>query len=159
MDVIVDRCTGLDGHEKSVVACVRTPGPGRRKRDKEVRTFETFTDDLARLRRWLINSRSFAVRSHRRATDLRLDRRRERGRARGRVRRGCIHRSSHSPETLLHPLSRLGRTTTPRRPSLLRGRDDGRGGGEAERPAVGEPPSSLISTGSFAVVRSRRRAT
>jgi transposase len=54
MDVIVDRCAGLDVHKKSVVACVRTPGTGRRKRDKDVRTFETFTDDLVKLRGWLI---------------------------------------------------------------------------------------------------------
>jgi transposase len=56
MDVIVDRCAGLDVHKKSVVACVRTPGTERRKRDRAVRTFETFTDDLARLRDWLIES-------------------------------------------------------------------------------------------------------
>jgi transposase len=56
MDVIVDRCAGLDVHKRSVVACVRTPGTGRRKRDKEVRTFETFTDDLMKLREWLIES-------------------------------------------------------------------------------------------------------
>jgi len=56
MDVIVDRCAGLDVHKKSVVACVRRPGTGRRKRDREVRTFETFTDDLVKLREWLIES-------------------------------------------------------------------------------------------------------
>lgn len=56
MDVIVDRCAGLDVHKRSVVACVRTPGTGRRKRDREVRTFETFTDDLIKLREWLIES-------------------------------------------------------------------------------------------------------
>ncbi len=54
MDVIVDRCAGLDVHKRTVVACVRTPGTGRRKRDVEVRTFETFSDDLVRLREWLI---------------------------------------------------------------------------------------------------------
>jgi transposase len=54
MDVIVDRCAGLDVHKRTVVACVRTPGTGRRKRDVEVRTFETFTDDLGKLRDWLI---------------------------------------------------------------------------------------------------------
>ena len=56
MDVIVDRCAGLDVHKRSVVACVRTPGTGRRKRDKEVRTLETFTDDVVQLREWLIES-------------------------------------------------------------------------------------------------------
>ena len=54
MDVIVDRCAGLDVHKRTVVACVRTPGTGRRKRDREVRTFETFTDDLIRMRDWFI---------------------------------------------------------------------------------------------------------
>lgn len=54
MDVIVDRCAGLDVHKRTVVACVRTPGTGRRKRDREVRTFETFTDDLIKMRDWLI---------------------------------------------------------------------------------------------------------
>lgn len=54
MDVIVDRCAGLDVHKRTVVACVRTPGTGRRKRDSEVRTFEAFTDGLIELRDWLI---------------------------------------------------------------------------------------------------------
>ncbi len=57
MDVIVDRCAGLDVHKRTVVACVRTPGTGRRKRDSEVRTFEAFTDGLIGLRDWLIASR------------------------------------------------------------------------------------------------------
>ena len=56
MDVIVDRCAGLDVHKKSVTVAVRTPGTGRRKRDREVRTFLTFTDDLVRLREWLIEA-------------------------------------------------------------------------------------------------------
>lgn len=56
MDVIVDRCAGLDVHLKRVVACVRTPGTGRRKRDSEVRSFDTFTDGLIELRDWLIAS-------------------------------------------------------------------------------------------------------
>jgi transposase len=56
MDVIVDRCAGLDVHKRTVVACVRSPGTGRRKRDGEVRTFETFTDGLIELRDWLVAS-------------------------------------------------------------------------------------------------------
>lgn len=56
MDVIVDCCAGLDVHKKSVTVAVRSPGTGRRKRDREVRTFLTFTDDLVRLREWLIES-------------------------------------------------------------------------------------------------------
>lgn len=32
MEVIVDRCAGLDVHKKTVVAYVRIPGSGRQKR-------------------------------------------------------------------------------------------------------------------------------
>jgi len=53
MDVIVDRCAGLDVHKKTVVACVRSPGTGRRKRDCEVCTFGTFEHELVSLRNWL----------------------------------------------------------------------------------------------------------
>jgi transposase len=56
MEVIVDRCAGLDVHKKTVVACVRTPGTGRRKRDSEVRTFGTFEHQLVELRDWLVES-------------------------------------------------------------------------------------------------------
>lgn len=54
MEVIIDRCAGLDVHKKTVVACVRTPGTGRSKRFSEVRTFATFEHELVALRRWLI---------------------------------------------------------------------------------------------------------
>ena len=54
MEVLVDRCAGLDVHKKTVVACVRTPGTGRQKRALEVRTFGTFEHQLANLREWLI---------------------------------------------------------------------------------------------------------
>jgi transposase len=54
MDVIVDRCAGLDVHKKTVVACVRTPGTGRQKRHSEVRTFGTFEHELVALRDWLV---------------------------------------------------------------------------------------------------------
>ncbi len=53
MDVIVDRCAGLDVHKKTVMACVRTPdgGGGRRQ---ELKEFRTFSRDLIRLREWLL---------------------------------------------------------------------------------------------------------
>ena len=52
MDVIVERCAGLDVHKKTVMAAVRTPGPkGRRQQVKE---FSTFTADLEHLRDWLV---------------------------------------------------------------------------------------------------------
>lgn len=54
MEVIVDRCAGLDVHKRTVVAAVRTPGTGRRRRDTVVRTFSTFNDDLEALARWLV---------------------------------------------------------------------------------------------------------
>lgn len=52
MDVIVERCAGLDVGKKQVQACVRGPdGSGGRR--SEVRTFDTFTGDLEALARWL----------------------------------------------------------------------------------------------------------
>ena len=54
MEVLVDRCAGLDVHKKTVVACVRTPGVGRQKRVSEVRTFGTFEHQLIELRDWLV---------------------------------------------------------------------------------------------------------
>lgn len=53
MDVVVDRCAGLDVHKRTVVACVRGPG-GDGERTSQVRTFRTFTADLEALRDWLV---------------------------------------------------------------------------------------------------------
>jgi transposase len=53
MEVLLDRVAGLDVHQKTVVACVRTPGEGRTKRRSEVRTFTTFEGQLRALRDWL----------------------------------------------------------------------------------------------------------
>lgn len=53
MDIVVDRCCGLDVHKDTVVACVRTPGKGAGRRGQEVRTFGTMTADLLALRDWL----------------------------------------------------------------------------------------------------------
>lgn len=52
MDIVVERCCGLDVHKDTVVACVRTPGKGGRQ--SEVRTFGTMTVDLLALRDWLV---------------------------------------------------------------------------------------------------------
>jgi transposase len=54
VEVLHDRVAGLDVHKQSVVACVRSPGPGRSRR-AETREFETFIDDLERLRAWLVD--------------------------------------------------------------------------------------------------------
>lgn len=53
VDVVVARCAGLDVHKDTVVACVRTPGPGG-QRNSEVRTFGTVTVELLALRDWLV---------------------------------------------------------------------------------------------------------
>lgn len=52
MQIVYDRCAGLDVHKKSVMACLITPAAdgGRRK---ERQTFSTMTADLVRLREWL----------------------------------------------------------------------------------------------------------
>src|SRR5713226_6117578 len=47
MEVVHPRCSGLDVHKKSVVACVMVPGR------KQVRTFGTVTAELLRLADWL----------------------------------------------------------------------------------------------------------
>ena len=52
MEVVHERCCGLDVHKKIVVACLLTPGGGAR-RTKEVRTFGTMTRDLLDLADWL----------------------------------------------------------------------------------------------------------
>ncbi len=54
MDVLIERCAGLDVHKKTVVACIRTPGGGAGKRRRNaVRTFQTTMTGLEALREWL----------------------------------------------------------------------------------------------------------
>jgi len=53
MDVVVERCAGLDVGKDEVVACVRTPSPSGRGRSSELRTFLTFTSGLEELADWL----------------------------------------------------------------------------------------------------------
>lgn len=55
MDVLVERCCGLDVHQKTVVACVLTPAPGSKSK-KVVRTFRTVTAELDQLREWLLEN-------------------------------------------------------------------------------------------------------
>jgi transposase len=47
MEVVYECCWGLDGHAKTVVACLSTKGR------KEIRTFATMTDELLQLGDWL----------------------------------------------------------------------------------------------------------
>lgn len=51
MQVVYERCCGLDVHKKTVVACVMTPGR------KETRTFDTMTRGLLALADWLMEHR------------------------------------------------------------------------------------------------------
>ncbi len=52
MQIVYERCAGLDVHKKSVVACLITPAANGERR-KERQTFSTMTPDLVRLREWL----------------------------------------------------------------------------------------------------------
>jgi transposase len=51
MDVLIERCAGLDVHQATVVATVRVPGEGGRQ--TVTATFGTMTADLWALREWL----------------------------------------------------------------------------------------------------------
>jgi transposase len=52
MDLMVERCAGVDIGKDEVVACVRTPDPGGKGRRKETRTFSSFTSQLEAMADW-----------------------------------------------------------------------------------------------------------
>ncbi len=52
MDVLIERCAGLDVHKDTVMACVRLPGQGG-VRQQEIHEFGTTTAELLALRDWL----------------------------------------------------------------------------------------------------------
>lgn len=52
MDVLIERCAGIDIGKDEVVACVRTPSTGGRRRRKQTRTFPSFTGDLEQMADW-----------------------------------------------------------------------------------------------------------
>jgi transposase len=52
LDVIYERCCGLDVHKRTVVACLIVAGTHGEPR-KEIRTFGTMTEDLLELSDWL----------------------------------------------------------------------------------------------------------
>jgi transposase len=52
MQIVYERCAGLDVHKRTVVVCAITPD-AKDRRQKERRTFSTMTPDLLRLRDWL----------------------------------------------------------------------------------------------------------
>ena len=47
MDIVHERCCGIDVHKKTVVACAITP------QGKDIRTFDTMTDDLVAMAEWI----------------------------------------------------------------------------------------------------------
>jgi transposase len=55
MQVIIERCCGLEVHQETLVACLLVGVPGTRPK-KEVRTFRTVTRDLEALRDWLLEA-------------------------------------------------------------------------------------------------------
>ena len=52
MDLVVERCAGVDIGKHEVVACVRTPDPSGKGRRKETRTFSSFTSQLEAMADW-----------------------------------------------------------------------------------------------------------
>ncbi len=52
MEVLFPKCAGMDVHQKTVVVTILESLPSGRRR-RETQTFETFTDDLRRMVRWL----------------------------------------------------------------------------------------------------------
>jgi len=52
MDLMVERCAGVDIGKDEVVACVRTPDPSGKGRRKETRTFTSFTSQLEAMADW-----------------------------------------------------------------------------------------------------------
>jgi hypothetical protein len=55
VELLHERCAGLDIGKKDLKACVRIPNPsGRRSRRQEIRTFATTTKGLLELRDWLV---------------------------------------------------------------------------------------------------------
>ena len=47
MDIVHERCCGIDVHKKMVVVCAITP------EGKEIRTFDTMIDDLVAMAEWI----------------------------------------------------------------------------------------------------------
>ncbi len=52
VEVVYERCCGLDIHKQLVVACLLVSGPGKEPR-REIRSFGAMTDDLLQLADWL----------------------------------------------------------------------------------------------------------
>jgi transposase len=55
MELVYERCCGLDVHKKMVMACLIVPDDNG-QRSKEIRSFRTTTQDLLLLRDWLVEA-------------------------------------------------------------------------------------------------------
>jgi len=53
VEVVYQRCAGIDIGKREVVACLFTPGDGRERRKKEIRSFATTTAQLLDMATWL----------------------------------------------------------------------------------------------------------
>jgi transposase len=51
MNIVYERCAGVDVHKRNVVVCVITPDK-QGQRQKERRTFSTMMPDLLGMRQW-----------------------------------------------------------------------------------------------------------
>ena len=52
MNIVYERCAGLDVHKRSVTACASTPD-AKGQRHKERESERSMTPDVLRLRQWL----------------------------------------------------------------------------------------------------------
>jgi transposase len=61
VDVLVERCAGLDVHRDSVVATVRVPGKRRGTRRGETRTYASTIAGLERMAGWLVGEHAVTL--------------------------------------------------------------------------------------------------
>lgn len=55
VQILYERCAGIDVHKDQVTVAVRSPGQGPRGRRTQVRTFRTFYGVLTEMARWLVS--------------------------------------------------------------------------------------------------------
>ena len=53
LEVVYERCAGIDIGKREIVVCMFTPGEGRSRRQKEIRSFGTTTSQLLEMATWL----------------------------------------------------------------------------------------------------------
>jgi transposase len=61
VDVLVERCAGIDIGKDEVVACVRTPAAEGRGRRKQTRTFASFASSVEAMADWLAAEGVYAI--------------------------------------------------------------------------------------------------